>query len=117
MPGNENREYVINHYKKRENINLVDSFTRIAKRAGIGKIVRPFDNMRASRSTEVHREYGEKAESVWLGHSKEIARECYLMVNDDDYDADSTGRKVTQSVAGVSTVPFPCITQREKVAS
>jgi transposase len=53
-------------YDKKEGINVVRPFTKIAERAGIGRIARPFDNMRASRATEVHREYGAIAEPVWL---------------------------------------------------
>jgi integrase len=85
--GNEDEEYVINCCNDRKRINVVHTFTKIADRAGIGRIARPFDNMRASRATEVHREYGAIAESVWLGHSRAIASECYLMVTDEDYDA------------------------------
>ncbi|MDR0328249.1 MAG: hypothetical protein LBI05_08150, partial [Planctomycetaceae bacterium] len=54
-------------------------------RAGLDKIPRPFDNMRASRATEVCKEYGPKSESVWLGHSETMAMKHYLMVTDDDY--------------------------------
>jgi integrase len=107
IPGNKDREYVINHYKTRKNINLVTPFTKISERAGIGKIVRPFDNMRASRSTEVHREYGAKAESVWIGHSEEIAKECYLMVTEDDYAAAFAGTTVIRHV-GLPSVTRVC---------
>ena len=117
LSGNEGQEYVINRYSNRENCNLVQPFTRIAERAGISKIVRPFDNMRASRSTEIHREYGEVAESKWLGHSKEMAKECYLMVTDDDYAAAFAGTTVNRSVDGDGIVPFPGITQKRDVAS
>jgi hypothetical protein len=87
IPDNADQEYVINRYDDRQRINVVHPFTKIAERVGIGRIARPFDNMRASRATEVHREYGAIAESVWLGHSKKIASECYLMATDEDYDA------------------------------
>ena len=117
IPGNEDREYVINRYSNREVINLVQPFTKIAERAGIGRIVRPFDNMRASRSTEVHREYGAIAESKWLGHSKEVAKECYLMVTDEDYVAAFAGKRTVQSVDEVAIVPFPGVTQGEKAVS
>jgi integrase len=110
IPGNEGQEFVINRFSNRENLNLVQPFTRIAERAGIGRIVRPFDNMRASRSTEVHRDYGAIAESKWLGHSKEVAKECYLMVTDDDFNAAFEGKSV-QSTDEVATVPFPGVTQ------
>jgi len=93
IPGNEGEEYVINRYSDRQNIHLSQPFTKIAEKAGIGRIPRPFDNMRASRSTEVYREFGAKAESIWLGHSPEIAKECYLMIMDEDYDAAASGQK------------------------
>jgi len=85
IPGNEGQEYVINRYSRNGCAVLVAPLDKIAVKSGIGKIVRPFDNMRASRSTEIHREYGAFAESIWLGHSKEMATACYLMVTEDDY--------------------------------
>ena len=110
IPGNENQEYVINRYDNREKVNLLNQFTKIVKRAGIGKIVRPFDNMRASRATEVAREYGAQAESVWLGHSKEIARECYLMVAEEDYTK-AAGEKITEPVDKIESDRSPEDTQ------
>ena len=92
IPGHEEEKYVINRYSRNGCAVLVAPLDKIAVKSGIGKIVRPFDNMRASRSTEVHRDYGAMAESLWLGHSKEIAKECYLMVTDDDY-AKAAGQK------------------------
>ena len=49
----------------------------IAKRAGLGKIIRPFDNMRMSRSNEVDREFGSIKESLWIGHSERVKKEHY----------------------------------------
>jgi len=97
VPGNEDQEYIINYYSRQTTVNLVTSFAVIAKRAGLGKIVRPFDNMRASRATEVEREYGAKAESVWLGHSQKVAWKAYLMVTEEVYTAASAGRTVAGS--------------------
>jgi hypothetical protein len=48
--------------------------------------------MRASRATEIHREWGSKIESEWLGHSEKTAFDHYLMVTDDDY-AVAAGQK------------------------
>ena len=42
------------------------------------------DHMRASRSSEIYRDYGAIAESAWLGHSEKVATECYLKVTDED---------------------------------
>jgi integrase len=97
LPGNEGQEYVINRYVNREKSNLGTQFARIAKKAGIGKIARPFDNMRASRSTEIYAEFGAKKESLWIGHSVKVAFENYLMVTDDDF-AVAAGKKVIKSV-------------------
>ena len=77
-------EFVINIYRSQKT-NLGTPFTRIAKKAGLGKIPRPFDNMRASRATEIYRKYGAKLESIWIGHSSKVAFRHYLMVTDDDY--------------------------------
>jgi integrase len=85
IPGNESQEYVINRYSDRKRLSVAHPFSKIAQRAGLGKIVRPFDNMRASRATEICNDYDAKKESIWLGHSEKIAMKCYLMVTDDDY--------------------------------
>ena len=53
--------------------------------------------MRASRSTEIYKNFGPKVENVWIGHSDAVARKHYLMVTDDDY-AIATGKKIIKSV-------------------
>jgi integrase len=95
--GNEEREFVIN----RSPYDWSAQFHRIADRAGLDRIPRPFDNMRASRATEVCNEYGAKRESVWLGHSEKTAMKYYLMVTDDDY-AIAAGRKTQRLGQAVS---------------
>jgi len=97
LPSNVDQEYVINRYVNRAKSNLGTQFARIVKKAGIGRIARPFDNMRATRSTEVYNEFGAKKESLWIGHSVKVAFENYLMVTDDDY-AVAAGKKVIKSV-------------------
>jgi integrase len=59
MVGTKGNEFVIEHYQKTY-WNLAGTFQRIAERAGLGIIIRPFDNMRMSRSNEVDRKYGSK---------------------------------------------------------
>ncbi|MDR2170717.1 MAG: site-specific integrase [Planctomycetaceae bacterium] len=49
-------------------------------------IQRPFDNMRASRSTEIFSKFGEYLESKWVGHSTKIACKHYLQVREEDYE-------------------------------
>jgi len=55
--------------------------------------------MRASRATEIERGYGAKAESVWLGHSQEVAKKSYLMVTEEAYAA-AAGNRVIGSQDG-----------------
>jgi integrase len=65
--------------------NLHTAFQVIAKRAGLGKIVRPFDNMRMSRSNEVERKFGSKKKSLWIGHSDKVMLDHHLVLEDEDY--------------------------------
>jgi integrase len=59
-------------------------YTRIFEINGI-KMERPFNNMRASRSTEIFSKFGEYLESKWIGHSTKIACKHYLVVREEDY--------------------------------
>ena len=84
IPGNENQEYVVNRYN-REKSNFGCPFDRISKRAGIGKIDRPFDNMRMSRANEIRPVWGTKLENLWIGHSAKVADEFYYTATETDY--------------------------------
>jgi len=81
---NGEREFVINENRKSPGYypGACDSIT---KKAGLKKIPRLFDNMRASRATEVYAEFGEKLEAAWFGHSKKVALKNYVMVRNGDY--------------------------------
>jgi integrase len=65
--------------------NLHTAFQAIAKRAGLEKIVRPFDNMRMTRSNEVERRFGAKKESLWIGHSEKVMLQHYHVLEDKDF--------------------------------
>lgn len=80
----EGTDFVINRYPNRAKTNLGTQFKRIADRAGLNEIPRPFDNMRASRSTEVNDEFGSYCESQWIGHTIKIARKHYLQIRASD---------------------------------
>ncbi|MGL6196549.1 MAG: hypothetical protein ACRC2T_17180 [Thermoguttaceae bacterium] len=85
---------MINRYSDPERTNLGTQFARISLMAGLGKIQRPFDNMRASRSTEVYADFGAFLESQWIGHSSKIAMAHYLQVRESDY-ARAAGKSST----------------------
>ena len=44
-----------------------------------------FQNMRASRATELVKDFPEHVVTAWMGHSKRIAQKHYLQVTEDDY--------------------------------
>jgi hypothetical protein len=77
-------EFVIEHYQ-RTTWNFSQPIQTIAKRAGLGKISRSFDNMRMTRSNEVERRFGSKKESLWIGHSERVMIKHYLVLEDEDY--------------------------------
>jgi integrase len=75
--------FVIERYQ-RTSWTLGRPFQAIAHRAGLGTIIRPFDNMRMSRSNEVERKFGSKKESLWIGHSEKVMIKYYLVLEDED---------------------------------
>jgi hypothetical protein len=52
-------------------------------RANIKPWPRLFHSMRASRQTELEREFGLAAACAWLGNTASIAKEHYLLVTSD----------------------------------
>ena len=95
MESSVGQEFVITRYRDPERTNLGTQFGRIVQLAGISPVPRPFDNMRASRSTEVYAEFGAYLESQWIGHSHKIAKDHYLQVREVDFDravAEDTGK-------------------------
>jgi integrase len=85
----EGNEFVIKHFQK-TSWNLNTPFQTIARRAGLGTIIRPFDNMRMSRSNEVLARWGQAKESLWIGHSEKVMRDHYLTLSDGDF-SDAAG--------------------------
>ncbi len=83
-PDSEGREHVINRYRDPKQ-NPGTTFAKIAKRAGLPPIPRPFDNMRMTRSNEVYNRWGAFKESQWIGHSGRVRADHYLMIQDADY--------------------------------
>ena len=69
-------EFVVEHYQNTA-WNMHDTFQTIVRRAGMETIVRPFDNMRMSRSNEVCERFGTAKENLWIGHSEAVRRKHY----------------------------------------
>lgn len=76
-------EYVISRpqYRSKE-ANLRTQLAKILARAGIPSFPRPFDNFRASASTDLATVYPMKTAADWLGHSVQTALKYYHMSRD-----------------------------------
>jgi hypothetical protein len=59
--------------------------TRLLRRAGVSGWPRLFHSMRASRQTELQREFPLHVVCSWLGNSPRIAQQSYLFVTEDDF--------------------------------
>ena len=68
------------------NCNLRTQFERIVKRAGLKPWPRLFHAMRASRETELAKEYPIHVVTSWLGNTPRIALKHYLQVTDADFE-------------------------------
>ena len=66
------------------NCNLRTQFERLVTRAGL--VPWPFNAIRASRETELAREYPVHIVTAWLGNSPKIALKHYLMVTEKDFE-------------------------------
>jgi integrase len=77
----EGTQHVIVRYRSNAT-NLRSSLKRYINAAGHKPWPKLFHNMRASRQTELAQQYGEHIACAWLGNSRAVAREHYLMVPD-----------------------------------
>jgi integrase len=67
------------------NANLRTQFLRILKRAGVTPWSRLFHSMRASRQTELERDYPRHVVCAWMGNTEAVASKHYLMVTEEDF--------------------------------
>jgi integrase len=68
-----------------KNANLRSEMTRLLRRACVSPWPRLFHSMRASRQTELQREFPLHVVCSWLGNSPRIAQQSYLLVTEDDF--------------------------------
>jgi integrase len=76
---------VITRYRD-VNANLRTQFLRILANAGIQPWPKLFQNLRASRATELAQEYPGHVAAAWLGHTTAVAQKHYWQVTDADFD-------------------------------
>jgi len=74
-------------------VNLRTQMQRLTRRAGLTSWPRLFNTLRASASTDIREEFGETAESHWVGHSPAIAKRHYSRVPDVLFQAAASVQK------------------------
>jgi hypothetical protein len=95
--------HVITRYRDL-NANLRTQLRRIIRRAGLTPWPKLFQNMRASRETELAAEHPIHVVCAWIGNSALIAHKHYLQVTEADFERGAksdaeTAQKATQHPA------------------
>ena len=78
-------DYLIARYRVR-GVNLRTQLERIIKEAGLKAWPKLWQNLRASRATELAAEYPAHVAAAWLGHSTLVAQKHYWQVTDADFE-------------------------------
>lgn len=96
------------------NANLRTQLLRIIAAASLTPWPKLFQNLRASRATELAAEYPGHVAAAWLGHSTEVAQRHYWQVTEADF-AKAVQKAVhtcaaTRLQCDVATAPTPIIT-------
>lgn len=89
--------------------NWATQLTRIILRAGLEPWPRLFQNLRASRETELAAEYPLHVAAEWIGNTALVAARHYLTVREDDF-ARATSQISAQSPAAIDCQPLPTST-------
>jgi len=95
-----NTEYVIN-VSRDPRRNLRTPFSKILRKAGIELWPRLFQNLRATRQTELSWDYPAHMVCRWMGNSVKVANDHYFMVT-EDYNQkalENERRKMRQQIA------------------
>jgi hypothetical protein len=77
---------------------------RIIRRAGLEPWPKLFQNLRASRETELAAEYPLHVVCAWIGNSALIAQKHYLQVTEGDFERATTPRVESGAESGAVAV-------------
>lgn len=76
-------EYVLPHIRTITNVN--PQLGRIIKNAGLTVWPKRWQNLRATRATELERKFPSHVVTGWCGHTERIAAEHYWMTTEEDF--------------------------------
>jgi integrase len=92
----EGATHVITRYRDPA-ANLRTQLVRYMEKAGLKPWPKPWQNLRASRATELADEFPSHVCTAWLGHTEDVANEFYRQVTDTHFaKAVKTGRQTGQ---------------------
>ena len=92
-------QYVITRYRP-ENANLRTQLARIIRRASLEPWPKLFQNLRATRETELAEVFPLHVVCAWIGNSQSVAAKHYLQVTDDHFrDATRSAAQITAQQA------------------
>lgn len=94
-------EYVITRHRDQA-ANLRTHMERIIKRAGLTPWPKLFQNLRASRQTELAQRYPIHVVCAWLGNSQPVAAKHYLQVRDEDFASAAALHDALQNTANTT---------------
>jgi len=79
-------EYVVTRYRD-AGVNLRTQLERIIKRAGLTAWPKLWQNLRATRATELAQQFPQHVAAAWCGHSAKVAADHYLQVTGAHFEA------------------------------
>ena len=82
--GGKPSEYVLPNIRLITNVNT--QLGRIIKNAGLKAWPKKWQNLRATRATELEREFPSHVVTGWCGHTERIAKQHYWMTTADDFE-------------------------------
>ena len=105
-PAEPGTKYVITQHRL-GSVNLRTQLERIILRAGVEQWPRLFQNLRASRETELAKEHPLQVVVAWIGNSASIAAKHYLQLTDADFEKAIEGGAESGAVVMQNAVQQP----------
>lgn len=93
-------------YRYHQVANLGTQMNRIIEQAGVAIWEKTFQNLRATRRTELQEKFQDHVINAWMGHSSATAAKHYLQVTDEHFNAGTT--TVTGVIVGGVTGGVIC---------
>ena len=108
--------HVVPMVVKMNSDNLRTQLIRFSEKAGVTRWPKTFQNLRASRRTELEKEHPQHLANNWLGHSGRVAEDHYLMPTEEDYRRASAipGQNPGQSAAATGFQKESGVTDRSQ---